>query len=178
MLSVCLLHTYKDVVANGCIDRQTKSRCQRAAQLWKERKIEKIFITGVVPPFGKEAGTRTKEYLIECGVPREHIVLEPRGLNTGGEISIFLEIIGTYFPSENIEVVSVSTWYHVPRIRFLWDMCGWRLKARTLASWGGTNLTDVLIEPLKILNALLRPYSSAKVLPTEKMASGVLVAQK
>jgi hypothetical protein len=50
----------------------------------------------------------------------------------------------------------VSTWYHLPRIYFLWLVQGRLVKGA--ASWRDASWIDLLLEPLKLIISLLFPF--------------------
>ncbi len=96
------------------------------------------------------------EYLLARTIPAIDIVCVPKATNTAGEIDVFLMLID----KANDEVTAISTSYHLPRIWYLFWTRG--VKARLIGSSQGTSWKDLRIEPLKMLNSLLRPFSSAK----------------
>ncbi|MCI0565731.1 YdcF family protein [bacterium] len=142
---------------NGLIDEQTEGRCEKAALLYKARRVRKIYVTASPMKAGLKMATRMFYHLEECGVDSVDVIVEPCGSNTAGEMDVFLSLI----PSEP-KIIFVSTWYHIPRIIWL----AWRRmpseRFTVVASWKHANITDLLIEPLKIINAVFRPRSSAR----------------
>jgi vancomycin permeability regulator SanA len=146
--------------ANGDIDEQTKNRCDKAIVLYKQGTIERIFLTVSASNNGVPMAESMRQYLMTHGVSQEHIVLERRGGNTAGEMEVFLSCV-----SPHEKLLFISTWYHIARI--IW-LALWRIPLRRLSvsvSWKHAHFKgDFLMEFLKIANAVLRPYRSAKVL--------------
>lgn len=145
---------------NGRIDEQTEDRCRRALWLYRNRKIEKIYLTVSASKNGVSMASAMREFLVRQGIHENDIVIERRGGNTAGEMDVFLSIV-----PDRAKLVFVSTWYHVPRI--LW-LALWRVPLTRFAvrsAWRHAHFkADVLVEFLKFANAILRPRSSAKVL--------------
>ena len=145
---------------DGAIDEQTEDRCRKALRMYREGKIEKIYLTVFASKNGVSMASAMRDFLVGQGVFENDIVVERRGGNTAGEMEVFLSIV----PNE-AKVVFVSTWYHIPRI--LW-LALWRVRLTRFAlgvAWRHAHFkADVLIEFLKFANAILRPRSSAKVL--------------
>jgi len=156
-LNTCLIYGYAQL-KDGTLDAQTKARCDVAARLYGKDKIEMIFLTVEVSKAGVPMAEAMKDYLRSEGVFGDDIVIFRHGRNTAGETDAFLSITAS---GDRRSVYVVSTWYHIPRILYLWWVRG--VIPRTGISWRKAHLADLLIEPLKMLNAILRPRKSAKV---------------
>jgi len=145
---------------NGRIDEQIEDRCRKALRMYRNGKIEKIYLTVSASKNGVSMASAMRDFLVEQGVRENNIIVEQRGRNTAGEMEVFLSLVPT-----DERVVFVSTWYHIPRI--LW-LALWRVRLTHFAlgvAWRHAHFkADVLIEFLKFANAILRPRSSAKVL--------------
>lgn len=144
---------------------------------------------------GKLMALAMGDYLQSQGIPLEKIAFYPYGGNTAGELDVFLKYLEEarrgdeenlrtlYLQIEPEEMVVdpklpakvsrvrlrentflVSTWYHCPRIKWL---CWWRgLKCRVVPAWRYAHWKkDVLIEFLKLANAILRPFKCSKIVP-------------
>jgi hypothetical protein len=102
-------------------------------------------------------GQKMVDYLISLGVRKKDIIFSPRGLNTAGEIATFIKIA----PLQDTLWV-VSSWYHLPRIlwlfwvrgRLVWPACAW------CHSWA-----DLRVEPLKLLKDIVTLGGDIKGLP-------------
>jgi vancomycin permeability regulator SanA len=145
---------------DGKIDEQTRDRCEAGAKLYRQGKVEKIYLTVSASKAGIAMASGMRKHLVSQGVNDQDIVEERRGGNTAGEMIVFLSLV----PLET-GVVFVSTWYHLPRIFWL---ALWRISCRRFrlkAAWRHAHFrADVIVEFAKIANAFLQPKSSAKVL--------------
>jgi len=145
--------------ADGNIDEQTRDRCMKAAELYRSNQVWNIYLTVSASKNGHSMAEKMAEYLVANGVRRESIVIDRRGGNTAGELDVFLSIL--QFGCG--ELVLVSTWYHLPRIAWL---ALWRLGIDQFSlrvAWNHAHFKgDVLVEFLKLTNAILRPRKSSK----------------
>lgn len=142
---------------DSSLREQTITRCQQALKLYKEKIVEKICLTCAIANNGVSMAEQMADYLIKRGIPKSDCLMScGGGYNTAGEIDACLSLL----KSED-GIFSVSSWYHVPRIWFLFAVRGRFVKLRPC--FGGVILSDLLLEPLKIANALIRPFSSSKL---------------
>ncbi len=148
-------------LCNGRIDGQTTGRCEKALELYRKGKIQKIFITVSAKKRGIYMGQGMKQFFLDQKVPEVDIVFEPIGRNTAGETDAFLTLARYHNNYKTPRAIAVSTWYHTPRIWWLWLT---RMKfVKVGISWKEAHWADLRIEPVKMLNALLRPHSSSKM---------------
>ncbi len=145
---------------DGSIDEQTQNRCEKAVQLYRQGKIQKIYLTVSASKNGVSMAEAMRDFLVCQGVKETDIVIERRGGNTAGEMDLFLSLL----PHDS-KAIFVSTWYHLPRIFWL---AIWRIPAARFSlsvAWRHAHFkADVLIEFAKLANAILRPRRSAKVM--------------
>jgi hypothetical protein len=145
-----------DQKADGSLVKQTIERCQVGLDLLERGDVEKIYITVGSILAGKHMGAEMRQWLIDGGAGEDQVCFVPAGFNTAGETDALLEIIR----GQDVHVVPVTTWYHVPRMIWIWLV---RKKIVYPAiSWHAANRSDLFLEPLKIINAVLRPWSSSK----------------
>lgn len=160
MLTIGLVYGYGQK-ANGSIDEQTEGRCEKALELYRQGKIQKIFLTVSAGKNGKLMAEEMKRFILgRLLYPTENILVAPCGGNTAGETDVLLRQV---IHQGEFRVIPISTWYHLPRIWWLWLCRGYLVWPR--ASWRAAHWADLRIEPLKMLNALLRPYRSSKISP-------------
>ncbi len=140
------------------------ARCDVGATLYAYEKVQRIFLTVEISKGGVSMACAMKEYLCRCHdiVPGD-VVIFLEGRNTAGETDAFLSRTRIEIDLKKIYVV--STWYHIPRILFLWWVR--RRMPQPAISWRGAHMGDMAIEPLKMANAILRPFRSAKVVSTQ-----------
>ena len=145
MATVGLLHAH-DRKGTGIMNRQTRIRCNKAIQLYKNSKIERIYITAASeknePLLSKAMGN----YLVSQEVPLGAIIVDPTGHGTIGEITTCKSYL-----EKTDKVISISSWYHLSRIWFLWLLSGRFVR---LACSGGGEWQDVVLEPIKFLWAV------------------------
>lgn len=158
MAKLALLFGYGQS-ADGELLPQSKSRCAVASGAYYRGEIEKIYITCYVKQNGILMSNKMRDYLRLRGVKFKDIIIIAKGTNTAGEIDIFLDYIRK---EAGDEIIAISTAYHLPRIRFLFWTRGIRVK--TLGNWQDASWPDIRIEPLKMFNSLIRPFSSSKKL--------------
>lgn len=146
---------------DGQIDGQTTERCRKALNLYESGKIQRIYITVSAEKNGIRMGQGMKQFFLDHSVPEEHVIFDPRGGNTAGETDVFLSLAKDHVNGESFKAIPISTWYHIPRIWWLW------LSRKRLVSvgisWNEAHWADLRIEPVKLAYALLRPHRSSKV---------------
>jgi vancomycin permeability regulator SanA len=147
---------------NGELKNQTKSRCQKAVELYHEHKVDKLYVTAHASLGGVQMSNKMRDFLVEHGVKAEDIVVDTRGGNTAGEIDVFKELA-----PKNEEYAFISSSYHLRRIRFLASKRFARGKFELYAAKDVDIhfLLDFLMEYLKQLKAFLRPIASSIVHP-------------
>ena len=142
--------------ANGGLVPQTIARCDKAAEIYRQGSVEILYMTCAVYSANKVSMCeKMKDRLVEQGVPDSAIRIVPRGTNTAGEIDTFLKNI-----SSNDTIIAISSTYHLPRIWFLFLTRG--VLPKLAGTMDHTNRGDILLEPVKFLNAILRPFSWSK----------------
>ena len=145
-MRVGLLHLhYRD--DSGVLDEQCKARANKAVSLLRKGKIDQIYFT-VPKKRGDELAHAMCLYLTGARVPRKKIVIAACGGNTLGEIESCAARL-----ARGDSVVSISSWYHLPRI-----LCIWLLRGRlvNLAASAGGNFIDIALEPFKFGYALVK----------------------
>lgn len=156
MANVALVFAYGQK-ADGSLDSQSEARCKQAIKLYKEEKVGKLYFTCAVDKYGFRMAVQMARSCIRQDVSGDDcVVSEHGGNNTAGEIDTCLALL-----RRKDKVTAVSSWYHLPRIWFLFAVRGRLVKLSP--SFGGVTLSDLLIEPLKIANAVLRPFRSSKI---------------
>ena len=159
---LCLVYGYGQK-SDGRIDEQTQARCEKVLDLYKRNKIDRIFITVAARKNGIRMADDMANHFSYKGIPQKSVLVFPFGRNTAGETDVFLKIVRRLYGKFGYRVVVVSTWYHIPRIWWLWLVR--RRPIRVGISWRHVHWADLKIEPLKLLNALLRPIKSSKQNP-------------
>ncbi len=147
---------------DGSLVPQTCSRCDKAAELYHKGQIERIYLLAYTSKGGQPMAHEMRNFLIARGVPAEKITVERRGGNTAGELDVFAAMVPKYE-----DILLISSWYHMPRIRFLAQKRFTNARTSFAAAFGHVHpVGDVLMEIPKFANSFLRPFASAKVLPS------------
>jgi vancomycin permeability regulator SanA len=132
----------------------------KAVKLYHRGKVDKVAITVSAKKVGIPMGVMMDDFLMDEGVRERDILVDLRGGNTAGETDVFLRLAERHFGRRGFRPVAVSTWYHIPRIVWLWLVRGWI--PRVGISWREAHWADLRIEPFKILKSLLHPLRSSK----------------
>ncbi len=158
MAKIALLFGYGQS-ADGELLFQTLDRCLLAIGAYHLGKINKIYITCHVNTNGIMMQDKMREYIVDCYVKKDDVIVIPKGTNTAGEIDTFLEAIN---PKEH-KIFGISSSYHLPRIKYLfWAR---NVHVAVIGNWESVSWKDLRIEPIKMLNSFLRPFSSSKRIP-------------
>lgn len=148
---------------NGSLVPQTKARCEAAAICYHNGRINRITITAGISRGGILIADAMKKYFEETlDVHPDDILISNFGANTATEI----EAVWLFHLGPNDQVIAISSWYHLPRIWWLYRARG--IRAKLVSAWGGVSIIDIALEPLKILNNILRPndFKFAQAAPT------------
>lgn len=148
MATIGLLHGH-DRSRKGTLNRQTIQRCKKAVELYKKGAIGKIAITIRSRNPLANLAWEMRHFLITSGIPESDIIVRAEGDDTVGEVLACMLCV-----SERDGVVSISSWYHIPRVWFIWKMiCGRRVN---LAPSRGGDWLDVSLEILAFPVSFLR----------------------
>ncbi len=143
---------------NGELKAQTKSRCEKAAELYLAGKVKKLYVTAHASVGGIHMSHKMRDLLIELKVRPEDIVVDTRGGNTAGEIDVFRQLV-----PKGEKLAFISSRYHIKRIKFL---AGKRFPREQFEVYAAKNVEvhfflDFLMEYLKRIKAFLRPITSS-----------------
>ena len=112
------------VFADGSLSSWLKGRTDKALELYKEKKVKKIYASGGISRNDDgdyPEGTAMKEYLVKHGVPPNDVVADNAGQNT------FLT--AKDFRSWNAQqkyqsVIVVSQFFHITRTKYIFEKLG------------------------------------------------------
>ena len=112
------------VYADGRLSSWLQGRVDEALELYKEKKVRKIFASGGISTSqngGYPEGTAMKSYLVDHGVPAEDVIADNAGVNTYWTARDFLEWNKTkHYQS----VIVVSQFYHITRTKYIFHKLG------------------------------------------------------
>ena len=142
---VCLVLAYGQD-ETGALAPQTRDRCLVAASLYRKGKVSELYLACACGSANRSMATEMKLCLQSAGVENKDIKVLPFGLNTTGEIDIFLE------STPNRKRYVVSSWYHIPRVLWLFAT----KNSRVCLAWTWTCAPyDLLIEPVKLAKDII-----------------------
>lgn len=134
------------------IDEEAKARCRKAASLYALGKVQKLYITAATKQGKSPMHMAMTECLKNYGVHPDDIIVLPKGCVTAGEIDVCISLM-----EDSDRVISISSWYHLPRVWFLWLTRGKIAGVTAAEFYKGVKARDLLMEPLKFLFHILRP---------------------
>lgn len=155
-MALALIYGYGHGDARG-LHPQAQWRCWGGTALYRHGLVEKLFLTAHAQKDGVRLCDQMSEVLQEGGVPEHSIIIDPRGGNTAGETDVFLDWVRRHGAER---LYAVSTWYHLPRIKLLWEKRKHAVKL--VPVYHGAKLSDVVLEIPKMLKAGLFPHLSSK----------------
>ena len=104
------------VNSDGSLSERLQKRVECGLQLYKNKRVSKILVSG---GFGKEGfyeGTKMKDYLIKKGVPEAAILVDNKGNNTLATVENTLKLKDSLkFKS----LIIVSQYFHITRTKML-----------------------------------------------------------
>ena len=104
------------VNSDGSLSERLQKRVECGLQLYKNKRVSKILVSG---GFGKEGfyeGTKMKDYLIKKGVPEAAILVDNKGRNTLATVENTLKLKDSLkFKS----LIIVSQYFHITRTKML-----------------------------------------------------------
>lgn len=108
------------VMPGGELSHSLATRVDKAAELWREGKVEKLLMSGDNRFANYNEPERMRAYAMRRGVPRESIVLDHAGRRTYDSIYRARHIFGL------TKMIVVTQRFHVDRAVFLCDHLGVR----------------------------------------------------
>ncbi len=106
---------------DGTISNRLKSRLDCGLQLYKNKFISKIIVSGGYGKEGYFEGDKMREYLVNNGVPDSNIITDNKGNNTIQSVQNTIQLQQKYsFKS----IIIVSQFYHISRTKMLFKKLG------------------------------------------------------
>lgn len=148
------------------LDRDTQARCQEALAAAREKEAYIIFSVDKMSfPYLREltiAHLRAKKQKTD---PDCKLIEKPVAHNSRGETSSAIEILKE---AKVDEVTIVSSWYHIPRLRMLWWMMGYRGKKNFRAATHATHpfrsvLREVVAIPENFIMVLISRLAARSI---------------
>lgn len=97
------------------------NRVGEAEKLYKKGYIEKILVTGGIGHLSLDRSTpeafKMRNYLLDLGIPKQDILLEPRSRNTYENIKYSLELIKERYAFSDTKIALITSDFHMKRCR-------------------------------------------------------------
>lgn len=133
-------------VARGQPSPILEERAHAAVQLYNERRVGKVLVTGDSGSLSHDEVTPVRKYLIDAGIPAADIFLDHAGFDTYSSMYRARDVFG----ASSVTVVTQD--FHLPRAVFIARMLG--LEAYGLHARGGGSRDDYVREVPASLKAL------------------------
>lgn len=128
------LHTYKgyadvaiilgnEVYADSSLSPWLKGRVDKALELYKTKRVKKIFASGGPGEYGVAEGDAMKIYLINHNMPANDIITDNHGINTYFTAKDFIKLNDSmHFAS----AIVVTSFYHITRTKYIIRKLGFK----------------------------------------------------
>jgi vancomycin permeability regulator SanA len=104
------------VNTDGTLSKRLEKRLECGLELFRQRLVKKIIVSGGLGYEGYYEGDKMKEYLIKNGVPDSIIIVDNKGNNTIATVENTLKLKDSLkFES----VIVVSQYFHITRAKML-----------------------------------------------------------
>ncbi len=101
---------------DGTLSMRLEKRLESGIQLYKNRRIRKILVSGGLGKEGFYEGDKMKEFLLSKGIPDSVIMVDNKGDNTRKTVENTLQLSSRYHFNS---IIAVSQYFHVTRIKKL-----------------------------------------------------------
>ena len=155
-MNVALVFGHKQL-PNGAASEQLMRRCERAIALQKSGVVDAVYVLAGVERCGVSMGREMELILLSRGVPRDKVICSFTARNTVQEVDGFLRLISASTQRSRHRLFAVSSWYHLPRILWLFWVRGRFVNLRA-ARRGGVSKLDLVLEVVKFLYNLADPF--------------------
>lgn len=101
---------------DGTLSPRLKARLDKSIELYQEKQIKDILVSGGLGKEGYWEGTEMKKYLIKSKIPADNILVDNFGDNTEKTVINTIRIADSL---KYDKIISVSQFYHQTRIKKL-----------------------------------------------------------
>ncbi|QTA85043.1 YdcF family protein [Desulfonema magnum] len=127
------------VNSDGTLSPRLEGRLTKAYELYKNRVIEKIIVSGGIGVEGMDEALTMKKYLNRWGVPENRIIADRNGVNTYNTA----KNVKKYMNANNWKsVVIITSYHHISRTRLAFHRFG--IKNVTCAHADYYELRDIV----------------------------------
>lgn len=107
---------------DGTLSERLKQRLNKGFELYRQKRIKVIIVSGGLGKEGFFEGDKMKEYLLQNKIPANKIIVDNAGNDTEKTVENSIRIMR----SENFEsAISVSQYFHQTRVKKLYKNSGW-----------------------------------------------------
>lgn len=89
-----------------------ESRAQAAAKLYRAGRVPMLIVSGGVLRDDRTEARILKDYLLDLGVPQDHIWEEARSTNTIGNMEFCRQLLEELFPGKALRIAVVTSNFH------------------------------------------------------------------
>jgi vancomycin permeability regulator SanA len=111
------------VHADGAPSTSLRDRMDTAVELYDERLVRFLLVSGGVGESGYNEALVMREMAEDAGVPADRIIIDSDGVNTDTTVRHSLAFFGLAGDSPS-DVMAVSQFYHLPRIKLAFQRAG------------------------------------------------------
>ena len=106
---------------NGAPSTSLRDRMRTAVQLYKDRLVKKILVSGGVGDSGYNEALVMRDMAVRAGIRKEDVIVDSSGVNTEATVRNSIPFFGAErYP----RVLAVSQFYHLPRIKLAYARAG------------------------------------------------------
>lgn len=109
------------VHSNGMLSERLKTRVDRGYELYEDKTVRKIIVSGARGVEGHNEAIKMKEYLVEKGIPEQDIIADTSGANTYKTAENFKVIAEQ---NDFTSVLVVSQYFHLRRTKMIFRKMG------------------------------------------------------
>ncbi|MCX6372879.1 MAG: YdcF family protein [Actinobacteria bacterium] len=106
---------------NGAPSTSLRDRMVTAVDLYKDRLVKKIIVSGGVGDSGYNEALVMRDMAVKAGVRKEDIIVDSSGVNTEATVRNSIPFFGA---ERSPRVLAVSQFYHLPRIKLAYQREG------------------------------------------------------
>ena len=104
---------------DGNVSHWLEARLVKGLELYSNGWVDKIYVSGGLGQEGHFEGTVMKAYLVEQGVPSQHVIADDLGVNTRATALNFVNDLST--PTS---AILVTQYFHVSRVKLAFKQVG------------------------------------------------------
>jgi vancomycin permeability regulator SanA len=110
------------VNSDGRPSMALSDRVRTGVELYHSRLVSRLLFSGGPGEGATHETEAMRKLAVELGVPSENIDLDPDGLNTRLTVK---NMVQRFQATQNVRVLVVSHFYHLPRIKLSFRRAGW-----------------------------------------------------